>query len=176
MSTDKVADLLERNKEVSKSYKRPPPLGEGLEKRKKTGAKGTVIISCADPRITPEHFLGLNFGECAIVRNGGGRTADAIRSILDLDAIGAMGTIVVIHHTDCGMTYLTEKEFHDRTEEKHPDFAGSNPDYNYGAINDPEKTVVADVEYLKGFPSLAENMTIAGLVFDTFTGELKRLI
>jgi hypothetical protein len=79
MSTDKIADLLERNKyskttlmvefltdksssEVSKSYKRPPPLGEGLEKRKKTGAKGTVIISCADPRITPEHFLGLNFG------------------------------------------------------------------------------------------------------------------
>ena len=79
MSTDKIADLLERNKygkttmilefltdkssrEVSKSYKRPPPLGEGLEKRKKTGAKGTAIISCADPRITPEHFLGLNFG------------------------------------------------------------------------------------------------------------------
>ena len=37
--------------------------------------------------------------ECAIVRNGGGRTTDAIRSILDLDALGAMGTIVVIHHT-----------------------------------------------------------------------------
>jgi carbonic anhydrase len=33
------------------------------------------------------------------VRNGGGRTTDAIRSILDLDALGAMGTIVVIHHT-----------------------------------------------------------------------------
>ena len=49
-------------RELSKSYKRPPLLGEGLEKRKKTGAKGTVIISCADPRITPEHFLGLNFG------------------------------------------------------------------------------------------------------------------
>jgi len=77
MSTDKVADLLERNKcvhfaslgfilislrELSKTYPRPPPLSEGLEKRKKTGAKGTVIISCADPRMTPEVFLGLNFG------------------------------------------------------------------------------------------------------------------
>jgi carbonic anhydrase len=50
------------SREVSKSYKRPLPLGEGLEKRKKTGAKGSAIISCADPRITPEHFLGLNFG------------------------------------------------------------------------------------------------------------------
>ncbi|KAH8759113.1 carbonic anhydras-like protein [Hyaloscypha finlandica] len=150
MSTDKIADLLERNK--------------------------YAIISCADPRITPEHFLGLNFGEAAIIRNGGGRTADALRSILDLDSLGATGTVVVIHHTDCGMTYLSEEEFHDRVEKRHPDFAGSHPDFNYGAINDPEKTVVADVEYLKSFPTLAENMTIAGLVFDTFTGELKRMV
>jgi carbonic anhydrase len=90
------------------------------------------------------------------------------------------------------MTYLTEKEFSDRTEEKHPDFAGTHPGFDYGAINEyenyslmvnalltgisPEKTVVADVQYLKSFPSLAENMTIAGLVLDTFTGELKRLV
>jgi carbonic anhydrase len=32
------------------------------------------------------------------------------------------------------MSYLSEKGFHDKTEEKHPDFAGSHPDYNYGAI------------------------------------------
>ena len=34
------------------------------------------------------------------------------------------------------MTYLTEKEFHDAVEKKHPDFAHSHPDYNYGAINE----------------------------------------
>jgi hypothetical protein len=37
--------------------------------------------------------------EAAIIRNGGGRTSDALRSILDLDALGAMGTVIVIHHT-----------------------------------------------------------------------------
>jgi len=37
--------------------------------------------------------------EAAIIRNGGGRTVDAIRSILDLDSIGTTGTIIVIHHT-----------------------------------------------------------------------------
>jgi carbonic anhydrase len=40
----------------------------------------------------------------------------------------------------------------------------------------PEKTVLADVEYLKSFKSLNDNMTIAGLVLDTFTGVLKRII
>jgi carbonic anhydrase len=34
------------------------------------------------------------------------------------------------------MTYLSEEEFHDRVEEKHPDFARTHPDYNYGAINE----------------------------------------
>jgi len=43
-------------------------------------------------------------------------------------------------------------------------------------VTSPEKTVVADVDYLKSFPSLKDNMTIAGLVFDTFSGELKRLV
>jgi carbonic anhydrase len=34
------------------------------------------------------------------------------------------------------MTYLREEEFHKRVEEKHPDFARTHPDYNYGAINE----------------------------------------
>jgi carbonic anhydrase len=34
------------------------------------------------------------------------------------------------------MTYLSEEEFHDRVEKRHPDFAGSHPDFNYGAINE----------------------------------------
>lgn len=37
--------------------------------------------------------------ECAIIRNAGGRTSDALRSILALDAVGGTGTVIVIHHT-----------------------------------------------------------------------------
>jgi carbonic anhydrase len=43
-----------------------------------------------------------------MVRNAGGRAFDAIRSLSVLQTIGAPGTIVVMHHTDCGMTH-----FHD---------------------------------------------------------------
>jgi len=43
-----------------------------------------------------------------MVRNAGGRAFDAIRSLSVLQTIGAPGTIVVMHHTDCGMSH-----FHD---------------------------------------------------------------
>jgi carbonic anhydrase len=45
-----------------------------------------------------------------MIRNAGGRVFDAIRTITVLQTIGSPGTIVVIHHTDCGMSH-----FHDDT-------------------------------------------------------------
>lgn len=37
------------------------------------------------------------------------------------------------------------------------------------------KTIVEDVDFLKSFPSIVENMDVYGLVLDTFTGVLKRV-
>jgi carbonic anhydrase len=45
-----------------------------------------------------------------MVRNAGGRVFDAVRTLAVLQTIGNPGTIVVMHHTDCGMTH-----FHDNT-------------------------------------------------------------
>ena len=43
-----------------------------------------------------------------MVRNAGGRAFDAIRTLAALQTIGAPGTIVIMHHNDCGMSH-----FHD---------------------------------------------------------------
>ena len=48
-----------------------------------------------------------------MVRNAGGRAFDAIRTLAVLQTISAPGTIVVMHHTDCGMTH-----FHDAAIEE----------------------------------------------------------
>ncbi len=39
------------------------------------------------------------FEEVPVVRNAGGRAMDAMRSLLVLDAVIGLGTIIVIHHT-----------------------------------------------------------------------------
>ena len=42
--------------------------------------------------------------------------------------------------------------------------------------NSPGKTVVQDVEFLKSLGGLNEHLKISGLVLDTFTGVLKKII
>lgn len=70
-------------------------------------------VSCSDPRIHPVQYLGLDFGEAAIIRNAGGRTSDVMRTLLDLDAIGSVGTVVVIHHTGMSPTQILAMKFAD---------------------------------------------------------------
>lgn len=38
---------------------------------------GTLVISCADPRVDPAHVLGLQHGEAVVIRNIGGRITPA---------------------------------------------------------------------------------------------------
>ncbi|KAF8863149.1 hypothetical protein BDZ45DRAFT_670457 [Acephala macrosclerotiorum] len=51
-----------------KTYKASNKLIDGIEKNKKLGRKGMAVISCSDPRIYPVQYLGLDFGEAAIIR------------------------------------------------------------------------------------------------------------
>ncbi|TGO64903.1 hypothetical protein BCON_0005g01030 [Botryotinia convoluta] len=175
-SAEKIASIIERNLNHSNTiHVQPPLLSVGIEKNRSLGKRGTVIVSCADPRITPEKFLGLDFAEAAIIRNAGGRARSALASLLALDSLGNTGTIILIHHTDCGMSHYSESEFQDRSKAKHPeiDLHGEQ----FGAIVDPEKTVKEDVAYLESFESWGNaNVEIVGLVLDTFSGIVKRVV
>ncbi|KAK6606219.1 carbonic anhydrase [Botrytis cinerea] len=172
-SAEKIASIIERN--LQTVHVQPPLLSVGIEKNKSLGRRGTVLVSCADPRITPEKFLGLEFAEAAIIRNAGGRARSALPSLLALDTLGNTGTIVVIHHTDCGMSHYSESEFQDRSKTKHPEIDLHGEEF--GAIVEPEKTVKQDVEYLRSFESWGKaDVEIVGLVLDTFSGIVKRVI
>jgi len=117
--------------------------------------------------------MGLAFGEAAIIRNAGGRAKPAVRDILALDAVGDLGTVAVIHHTDCGMSHMDEQGFQDATNARHGETMKREGIVELGAIPDPDKTIVEDVEFLRSFPSLTENMEIVGFVLDTHTGLVK---
>src|ERR1700709_1515838 len=75
-----------------------------------------MVVCCVDPRVDPGHVLGLENGEAAVIRNVGGRITPAtLRTMAMLTKVGQAnaesrvpGTwnLVVLHHTDCGMTDL----------------------------------------------------------------------
>ena len=75
-----------------------------------------MVVGCVDPRVDPGHVLGLDNGEAAIIRNVGGRiTPTTLRTMAMLSKVGAANAdthrpgdwnLVLLHHTDCGMTDL----------------------------------------------------------------------
>ncbi|GAA6048213.1 hypothetical protein JCM3770_003715, partial [Rhodotorula araucariae] len=44
--------------------------------------RGIAVVCCMDARLDPNAMLGLEVGDAHIIRNGGGRAADALRSLI----------------------------------------------------------------------------------------------
>ena len=70
-----------------------------------------------DSRLDPVSVLGLTPGDAHVLRNAGGLASDdAIRLImLSQRRLGTV-SIMVIHHTDCGMLSLDEQEVNEQIE------------------------------------------------------------
>ena len=72
------------------------------------------VLGCVDSRVDPGDVLGLELGEGVVMRNIGGRITPATpRSWALLGQLGhgqppRSGHLVILHHTDCGITRLAE--------------------------------------------------------------------
>jgi carbonic anhydrase len=68
-----------------------------------------AIVACMDSRMPVFRILGLEPGEAHIVRNAGGViTDDVIRSLVLSQRLMGTEEILLIHHTDCGLTKISE--------------------------------------------------------------------
>jgi carbonic anhydrase len=64
----------------------------------------------AGPRPLTPRILGLEEGDAHVIRNAGGRAADAIRSLAISQPLLQTREDVVVHHTDCGMLTFTDAQ------------------------------------------------------------------
>jgi carbonic anhydrase len=70
------------------------------------------VLGCVDSRVDPSDVLGLELGEGVVMRNIGGRITPAtLRSWALLGRLSQgqpprSGHLVILHHTDCGITRL----------------------------------------------------------------------
>jgi carbonic anhydrase len=147
-----------------------PPLPRALENLK------AIIIGCADMRVDPAYVLGVKPGEAVVMRNLGGRiTPGLLEQLRLLGRIGEVAGeipggggefhIVVLQHTDCGMTRLAGN----------PDmlaqyFQVKERELNAKAVTDPRAAVAADVALLRSIPALPSEWLLSGLVYDVATG------
>lgn len=132
-------------------------------------ARQVAVVACMDARLPPLDALGLELGDAHVIRNAGGVvTDDVIRSLAISQRKLGTTEIVLIHHTDCGMTTITDEAFAAELEAA----AGQPPPFAIGAFDDAEESVRESIRKLQGSPFLASRERIRGYVYDVESGRL----
>ncbi len=131
-----------------------------------------AIVACMDARMDIPSMLGLRNGEAHIIRNAGGVvTDDVIRSLcLSQRALGTE-EIVLVHHTNCGVSGLDESALKLELEDE----VGVKPPWSFEAFGDPHRDVRQSAQRLHMSPFLPNKNHISGFVYDVGTGLLERV-
>lgn len=132
-------------------------------------ARKVAVVTCMDARILPAEILGLEFGDAHVIRNAGGRTQEALRSLVISQQLLGTREVAVIHHTDCGMLTFTNKELRDKVKEGlHADASA----IDFLPFKNLEESVRDDVTFLLGSPLIPDDIPIRGFIYDVHTGKL----
>jgi carbonic anhydrase len=137
----------------------------------------TLLLTCVDPRVDPAHVVGVAPGEAAVIRNIGGRlTPNVLAEVVLLGRLagalggvtGARGDLIVMHHTDCGITRLQDPP------EMLADYFRIDPALLVDKhVADPYAAVRDDVAVLRGVAPIAAAFRVTGMVYDVETGRVE---
>jgi carbonic anhydrase len=125
-----------------------------------------------DARLDPAKVLELREGDAHVIRNAGGVVTDEeIRSLAISQHMLGTEEIVLIHHTDCGMTKFSDEEFADRLERE----SGERPEWSAHAFADPERSVRDSIRRIRESPFVPRTEKVRGYVYDVESGELREI-
>lgn len=159
-------DVLQANGEFARHYN-----SAHLEGR---AARGLAIVTCMDSRIDPLGMLGLVKGDAKILRNAGARvTDDVLRTLVLAVHLLAVDRVMVVAHTDCRMTKVTDDEVHEAI------VAGAGLDtrsLEFGAISNQRAVLAHDVQRVRSSPYLPAGLPVLGCVYDLDTGRVNVVV
>lgn len=173
MTSDSFTALLDRNRSFVERFE-----AGDLNIRPRMS---TIILTCVDARVDPAHIFGLGLGDAVVIRNAGGRITPAVMH--DFAILGVLGAnmpggamrpeLVVVHHTDCGMSRLANPGIQQQVAER----LGLNVDEVAAmAITDPAKSVQDDIERLRQTPGTPDQLVVSGFVYDVITGTINQVV
>ncbi|MFB7861905.1 MULTISPECIES: beta-class carbonic anhydrase [unclassified Streptomyces] len=130
-----------------------------------------AVVACMDARLDLHAALGLELGDCHTIRNAGGVvTDDVIRSLtISQRALGTR-SVMLVHHTGCGLESLTEDFRHELEDE-----VGQRPAWAVEAFRDVDQDVRQSMQRVRTSPFLLHTDDVRGFVFDVTTGLLREI-
>ena len=168
----RIASFLSRNATFAQTYKPAPPFSNFLSKP--PSHSRIIIITCFDGRVDPRKYFDLQPGDAVIISNAGGRVnADALRSVIVLDDLLKVGTVIVVHHTDCGAMHTSNESIRARLKERAPEKAGEIDGMDFQLFQDVQESVRHDMGVVKASPYL--DVQVLGYVYDVTHGTVEEI-
>ena len=132
-----------------------------------------AVLTCMDTRLS-RATLGLAEGDAHILRNAGGIvTEDALRSLLVSHHLLGTEEIMIINHTDCGLTGATEDEIRERILSR---TGGASPvPASFHTFTDLYQNVRGPMEKVRSHPWVPKEVPVRGFVYDVSSGLLREV-
>jgi carbonic anhydrase len=155
-----VAQIVQANSEYAAGFAGPSG---------KLPSRAVAVVACMDTRLDLLGALGLQVGEAHILRNAGGLvTADLLRSLAISQRHLGTREVLILHHTDCGMTGFDDTAFRAELADE----SGVTPGWDVPGFTDPAAQVRESVEAVRGCAWLPHRDQVRGFVFDVAAGRL----
>ena len=159
-----INELLENNARYADSFdKGDLPVPPRLQ---------LAVVACMDARIDVHGLLGIAEGDAHVIRNAGGViTDDAIRSLTISQRLLGTTSIMLIHHTDCGMLKFRDDDVKDAIAAD----TGIRPSFALEAFGDLEGDVRQSIARIQASPFIPNKDDVRGFVYDCATGKLNEV-
>jgi carbonic anhydrase len=132
-------------------------------------ARGLAVVACMDSRIEPLRALGLSPGDAKFLRNAGARvTDDVLRTLVLAVHLLDVSRVMVLAHTDCRMTKVTDDEVHAEILKRGVDTRS----LDFRTIDNQLETLIGDVQKIRSSPYLPSDLAVTGCVYDVRTGRV----
>jgi carbonic anhydrase len=130
-----------------------------------------AVLTCMDSRLDLFGALGLDLGQVHLIRNAGGiATDDAVRSLLLSQRLLGTRSVMVIHHSRCGLEAFEEEALQGELEREY----GARPPFRLGAFKNVDQDVRDTVQRLRSSIFLLDS-EVRGFVFDVDDGSLREV-
>ena len=135
-------------------------------------ARQVAVVACMDSRMPIFGMLGLSVGDAHVIRNAGGVvTEDTLRSLAISQHLLGTRSVVLVHHTDCGLQKSTDADFADLVERT----TGHRPPWPARAFVDVDADVRESLRLVRESPYLLSS-EVRGTVYDVATGTLREVV
>jgi carbonic anhydrase len=131
-----------------------------------------AVVACMDARLDVHGLLGIAEGDAHVIRNAGGViTDDAIRSLTISQRLLGTTSIMLIHHTDCGMLTFRDDDIKDAITAD----TGIRPAFALEAFGDLAEDVRQSIARIQASPFIPNKDDVRGFVYDCATGKLNEV-